>query len=408
MGLARSKVGAALLQVHSVIGLALSLLLTVVALTGVTMIFEDEIKASLNAGIMHVEARSAPVLTPDELIARLQASHDYGKVSAVTLTRDPSAAVRIRFARGEGGSRPSSLYVDPHDAHVLGAPRGEEFFVSVRRLHRWLLVPGDANGYGRQITGVAAIGLIVMLVSGLVLRWPHRAGSVKTWLKPNLGLRGRGLHRSLHAIAGTWVLLVYLVMALTGLWYSFDWYRTGAIWLLSRPSDVAKPMQPKSPRAAGTAKAKPDTKPESDAESLALDRAWSTFLHEQGRRFTTAQLTLPAGAGTVIRIRSWAQDASLDGPRDEFRIDAVTGEMVSSDIYADKTLGERILSRVLDIHRGGIFGWPGRLLFMVAAALMPLFMVTGSLLYLSRRRHRAVSHSAIERRASQPIICEGG
>jgi uncharacterized iron-regulated membrane protein len=134
MGLARSKVGAALLQVHSVIGLALSLLLTVIALTGVTMSFEDEIQASLNAGIMHVEARSAPVLTPDELIARLQASGDHGKVSAVTLTRDPSAAVRIRFARGEAGSRPSSLYVDPHDAHVLGAPRGEEFFVSVRRL----------------------------------------------------------------------------------------------------------------------------------------------------------------------------------------------------------------------------------------------------------------------------------
>jgi hypothetical protein len=44
----------------------------------------------------------------------------------------------------------------------------------------------------------------------------------------------------------------------------------------------------------------------------------------------------------------------------------------------------------------------------VAAALMPLFMVTGFLLYFSRRRHRAVSHLAIERRAPQPIICEGG
>ena len=122
-------------------------------------------------------------------------------------------------------------------------------------------------------------------------------------------------------------------MALTGLWYSFDWYRTGAIWLLSRPSDVAKPMQPKSPRAAGTAKAKP----ESDAESLALDRAWSTFLHEQGRRFTTAQLTLPAGAGTVIRIRSWAQDASLDGPRE---VNDELWELVEPAIRADLAAAE--------------------------------------------------------------------
>jgi uncharacterized iron-regulated membrane protein len=379
------SIKAALLQVHSVFGLALSLVLAVVGMTGAIMSFEDEIGASLNAGIMRVEARSAPMLTPDQLIARLQANPDFGKVSAVTLASDPSAAVRIRFARNEGGSRPSSIYVDPYDARVLGAPRGEEFFVTVRRLHRWLLLPGDAKGYGRQITGVAAIGLIAMLISGIVLRWPHRAGSVKMWLKPNLALRGRGFHRSLHAVAGTWVLPVYLVMVLTGLWYSFDWYKNGATWLLSRPSTVAAPMKPKAARDVGAADAKP----------LALDRVWSTFLHEQASRFATAQLTLPAGADTVVRIRSWARDASHEGARDEFRIDAVSGRLVSSEIYADKTIGERMLSSVLDIHRGSIFGWPGKLLFMMAAALMPLLVVTGLLLYLSRRRHRRLSRPTL-------------
>ena len=254
--MSKTSIKAALLQVHSIIGLALALVLTLIGLTGATMSFEDEIGASLNAGIMRVEARAAPMLTPDGLIARLQAAQDLGKVSAVTMASDPSSAVRIRFARNDGGTRPSSVYVDPYDARVLGSPRGEEFFATVHKLHRWLLLPGDANGYGRQITGVVAIGLIVMLVSGLVLRWPRRAGSVKIWLKPNLALRGRGFHWSLHSVVGTWVLVIYLVMALTGLWYAFDWYKNGAIWLLSRPSVVAAPMQPKmqpkSPRGTGT------------------------------------------------------------------------------------------------------------------------------------------------------------
>ncbi|WP_454625532.1 PepSY-associated TM helix domain-containing protein [Bradyrhizobium cenepequi] len=377
----KHSIKAALLQVHSVFGLALSLVLGLVGITGAMMSFEDEIGASLNAGIMRVEARSAPMLTPDELIARLQTNPDFGKVSAVTMASDPSAAVRIRFARSEGGSRPSSIYVDPYDARVLGTPRGEAFFATVRKLHRWLLLPGDAKGYGRQITGVAAIGLIAMLISGIVLRWPHRAGSAKIWLKPNLTLRGRGFHRSLHSVAGTWVLPVYLVMVLTGLWYSFDWYKNGATWLLSRSPTVAAPMKPKAARDVDAV----------DARPLALDRVWSAFLHEQGSRFATAQLTLPAGAGTVVRIRSWPRDASHEGARDEFRIDAVTGRLVSSEIYADKTVGERMLSSVLDIHRGSIFGWPGKLLFMVAAALMPLLVVTGILLYLSRRRHRRPS-----------------
>jgi sulfite reductase (NADPH) flavoprotein alpha-component len=308
-------------------------------------------------------------------------------------------AVHVRFGRGENGSRPLSIFVDPYDAHVLGTPRGEEFFATVRRLHRWLLIPGDANGYGRQVTGITAISLIVMLISGLVLRWPHRTTSIRMWLKPHLGLRGRGLHRSLHAVIGTWVLPIYLIMTLTGLWYSFDWYKSGAVWLLSRSSAAPNDLQPKAPRAAKAgvkAGAKPDAKSDIVAESkpVALDRLWSTFLRAEGARYNIVLLNLPAGAGSIVRVRSWSQEGSLEGPRDEFRIDAATGEIVSSELYAEKTIGERMLMRILEIHRGSIFGWPGKLMFMLAAASMPLFAVTGLLLYLSRRRHQHMSRQA--------------
>ena len=145
-----SRVGhyikAALHQIHSIAGLVLALLLAMIALTGAIMSFEDEIGDYLNSGIMQVAPRQVPALMPDELVARLKAGQDLGKVSAVTLSSDPAAAVRVRFARDEQGARPTSLYVDPYDAHVLGAPRGEEFFATVRRLHRWLLILGDAKG----------------------------------------------------------------------------------------------------------------------------------------------------------------------------------------------------------------------------------------------------------------------
>lgn len=385
---------AVLLQVHSVVGLVLALLWAVVGITGATMAFEDEIQASLNAGIMHVDASATRRLMPDELVARVQAAGDFGKASAVTMASDPTAAVRIRFARTEGGTRPSSVYVDPYSAHVLGSPRAEDFFATVRKLHRWLLLPGDGNGWGRKITGPAAICLIVMLMSGLVLRWPHRARSVKMWLKPNLGLRGRGLHRSLHAVIGTWVLPIYLVMTLTGLTYSFEWYKDGAKWLLERPVPTAATMPAKPPRGAA-ADTKTDAKTE--AKPLGFDRVWATFLQQEGSRYGRVLLTLPASAGTVVRVRSWTQDSSLDTVRDEFRIDAVTGRVISADLYADKTFGERVLASILDIHRGAILGWPGKLAFMLAAALMPLFTVTGLLLYLSRRRHRRLAHPPVGR-----------
>ncbi len=370
-----SKIKAALLQVHSIAGLVLALLLSLIALTGAIMSFEDEIVDHLNAGIMRVAPRRTPALPPDELVSRLMAMPEAGKVVAVTLSSDPSAAVHVRFARDEQGARPSSLFVDPYDGSVLGAPRGEEFFATVRRLHRWLLIPGDAKGWGRQITGVAALGLIVMLVSGLVLRWPRRASSARMWLKPDLALSGRGLHRSLHAVIGTWVLPIYVVMTITGLWYSFDWYKDGVAWLLARPH-VATAKQPRAPGRA------------EPGQFVGFDRAWATLQHEESGGFAKAQLTLPAGSGTVMRIRSWPKDFTLESVRDEFRVDAVSGQIISAERYADKTLGEKAIAGVLDIHRGAVLGWPGKLAFMVAAALMPLFAVTGLLLYLSRRKLR--------------------
>jgi sulfite reductase (NADPH) flavoprotein alpha-component len=373
------KIKAALLQVHSIAGLVLALLFSLIALTGVIMSFEDEIVDHLNAAIMQVVPRTTPALLPDELVARLKAVPDAGKVAAIMLSSDPSAAVHVHFARDEQGARPSSLYVDPYDGSVLGVPRGEEFFATVRRLHRWLLIPGDAKGWGRQITGVAALGLIVMLISGLVLRWPRRASSVKMWLKPNLRLSGRGLHRSLHAVIGTWVLPVYLVMTFTGLWYSFDWYKDGVVWLLSRPHVAAAKMQPKQSRPPG--------RPESP-QPVGFDRAWSTLQHEESGGFARVLLALPNGPGTVIRIRSWPKDSTLDTTRDEFRVDGATGQIVSAERYADKTFGEKVIANVLDIHRGAFLGRAGKLAFMVAAALMPLFAITGLLLYLSRRKLR--------------------
>ncbi|WP_316201767.1 MULTISPECIES: PepSY-associated TM helix domain-containing protein [unclassified Bradyrhizobium] len=378
------RIKPALLQIHSVLGLAAALILSLLGITGAIMGFEDEIQAGLNAKLSHVAPRTEAPLSPAELVARLPADPALGKVSAITLSRDPLAAVRVRFARNEDGGRSSSLLVDPYDGRVLGEPRGEAFFATVRHLHRWLLLPGDGNGAGRQITGAAVLGLVALLITGLVLRWPRRASSAALWLKPQLGLSGRGLHRSLHSVIGTWVLPVYLVIALTGLSYSYAWYKDGLTWLLASATSGA-PMPGKAPREgrSGSAEAKP----------VALDLVWATLREQIGDRFAVMQLTLPAGAGAAVRVRAWPSEAH-DGRRDEFRIDGATGRLLAAERYADKTAGERVLARILDIHRGSILGWPGQLAFMLAAALMPLFAVTGTLLYLSRRRLRRPTRSA--------------
>lgn len=375
-----SPIKSAFLQVHSIIGLAISLVLGLVGFTGAMLSFEDEIVAALNRDVAKVEVRSVPVLTPDEILARLQGQPGAGKVQLMLLSSEPGATVRARFARNEAGER-SSVYVDPYDGRIVAPVSGEGFFATLRNLHRFLLLPGNGNGYGRLITGVCVIGLLVLLISGMVLRWPRRVRSIKMWLKPSLATPGRAFHWSLHSVTGTWVLPIYVISILTGLWWSFDWYKASATWLLSsKPPVVAK--APVGTKGGGRS-AEASTAP-------SLDRAWATFLADQGSRYADVYLQVPNGPGPV-RLRSLAKDAPHDVARDDFRIDGVTGRVIAVERYADKSVGDSILQRILQIHTGAAFGLVGRILFMIAAALMPLFTVTGIILYFSRRRLRAQS-----------------
>jgi len=231
----------------------MSLVLTCLGVTGALMSFEDEIVDHLNKDIMHVVARSGPALMPDEIIRRIEADNPGARVSGLTIANDPTAAMRARFAREAPGTRRASIYADPYDGRTLGTPVGEETFATIRQLHRWLLLSGDADGYGRWITGAAVVSLLALLMTGIVLRWPRRVRSLKTWLKPNFALHGRGFFWSLHSVIGTWLIPIYLITALTGLWWSYDWYKDAATWLLtgkSRPVVGQKMAKAASPETA--------------------------------------------------------------------------------------------------------------------------------------------------------------
>ena len=56
-----SPVKSAFLQVHSIIGLVVALVVALMGLTGAMLSFEDEIVAALNRDVAKVELRSAPV-----------------------------------------------------------------------------------------------------------------------------------------------------------------------------------------------------------------------------------------------------------------------------------------------------------------------------------------------------------
>ena len=216
----------ALFQLHWIVGITVGVILGIVGATGALLSFEQEIVASLARDGRHVEANGRTPLAPAELLARIAASDPQKHIAGLSVVREPTETVRVTFAPRE------QRYVDPYTGALLAptSSGAETFFRNVRQLHRWLMLGelGDRD-IGRQIVGASTMLLIFMALTGLYLRWPRgpAARRWKTWLIPDFRLKGRAFLWNLHSIIGTWVLPIYLVIALTGLQWSYEWYRDG-------------------------------------------------------------------------------------------------------------------------------------------------------------------------------------
>jgi sulfite reductase (NADPH) flavoprotein alpha-component len=69
-------------------------------------------------------------------------------------------------------------------------------------------------------------------------------------------------------------------------------------------------------------------------------------------------------------------------------VSATDGTVVRHERYASKRAGEKFMSSIFAIHSGSFFGLAGVIIYMLASLTMPLFTVTGWMMYLGRRQRK--------------------
>lgn len=377
-----------LFQIHWFLGITAGFVLALIGVTGALMSFEDEIMAALSPGVVTLAPSPALPLAPDALVASVSRQRGGAAVTQLVIQRDPARAAEVTLAPPKGQRRGEHVFVDPRTGRILGHATGDGFFRTVMDLHRWLAMPGGPNGIGRQITGFAALSLVFFALSGLYLRWPRRPLDWRAWFVLDLRKTGRNLYRALHAVVGGWVVVFYLLSALTGLTWSYDWYRQGARYVLTGKAGGAREQRSEEP-----------------VSPLPLAPAWAAFLGSEGARFDRVSIAMPRGDAPVV-MRVLPQGARFDRMTDELRFDARSGALTKADRYADRRAGEIVAGNFYALHTGQFFGLPGRIVMLLTSLTMPLFTVTGLLLYLGRRRtKRALAAIA---RSPDPVTGTAG
>nr|WP_186352477.1 sulfite reductase flavoprotein subunit alpha [Pseudomonas proteolytica] len=359
-----------LFQLHWFFGITAGLVLALMGITGAAYSFQDEILRALNPTVLTVEKQPAGVLPPAELVRKLETTE--GKtVSMLWVESESGNAARVFFTPPAGERRGQMRYFDPYTGDYLGDAVGQDFFGLMLQLHRFLAI-GDT---GRQITGACTLILIFFCLSGLYLRWPRQVASWRAWLTLDWRKKGRSFNWDLHSVFGTWCLLFYLLAALTGLYWSYEWYSKGLTRLLSDAPQNER-VRNRGPAPAGP------------APVANYDAIWSSIYSTAGPHLSAYNIRMPAVAGQPATVYYLLQSSPHDRALNQINLDPATGVVKSVERYADKSLKAQLLTSIYALHVGSYFGLAGRIILTITSLCMPLFSITGWLLYLDRRRKK--------------------
>lgn len=363
-------------QIHWFIGITAGTLLMTIGVTGALLAFREEIMDLLSPGVMHVQVRQQATLTPQQLLDQIRSAEPQRRVSSLNLSSEAGASVRVVFAPPPGQRRGEARYADPYTGALLPPVTGMEFFEVVERFHRWLLLPTEI---GKIVLGTLALSLLTLALSGLYLRWPRRPLSLAAWLRLDFRLQGRSFLWNLHSVLGTWSLVMYVIFATTGAYWALDWFKEGVNTLAGEARRGA-PMQ----RGGGG-----HGHQEGGAVvPLELGQTWATFL-SKAPDYQSAQLRLPEQGNQPVQIFYLGHDAPHERARSRMVIQPQSGAIQQWERYDDKSRGGRFIAAIYPLHMGTYFGLPGRIIMAIASLMMPVFGISGWMLYLDRRRKKA-------------------
>jgi uncharacterized iron-regulated membrane protein len=99
-------------------------------------------------------------------------------------------------------------------------------------------------------------------------------------------------------------------------------------------------------------------------------------------------LNLPADSTSVVMVSKTRIGFFAPVAADRISLDQYTAGMVSSDIFRDKPLNERIAGSIKAIHVGDVYGKFTKTLYFLACLVATSLPVTGTMIWINKLRKK--------------------
>lgn len=375
----RRRLRPRLVLLHRYLAVALGAWFVLLGLTGIVLLFRDDVDRLLNPQLLRSHAASSTAVSPIAIQEAALRRYPAGLIEQIRLPWQAGDVYRVLLRadakRGVGGARIEATF-DPADGRWLGerdpaerSLRTPALLSTIHDLHQALLLENQ----GKDLVGLVGLSLALMIVVGFVLAFPRL-----TWQSLRRAIavkRASGTTRriyDLHRALGTVLGIVLLMSAGTGALMAYPDLARDLVGLAS----PARPL-PVVPWRAADAPA--------DAP-VALDEVLAIV----GQRHPQASIREIHFPG----IRRAPMIVYLHRPGDIHRlgdtrllIGGAGTDLLREVDGAHRSRGERLLHWLHPLHTGSAFGTPGRLLMVIGAGLLPLWLlVTGVWIWVNKRR----------------------
>ena len=390
-------------KIHLWLSVPFGLIITLVCFSGAMLVFENEANEWFRRDLYYVETVKESPLPMDKLLEKVATTlPDSVSVTGVSISSDPGRAYQVSLSK----PRRASLYVDQYTGEVKGKSERSGFFMFMFRMHRWLLDsmnPGNEGIFwGKMIVGVSTLLLVFVLISGIVIWWPRTRKALKNSLKITATKGWRRFWYDLHVAGGMYALIFLLAMALTGLTWSFPWYRTAfyKVFGVEVQQRAAQGHEQKSDaQKRDTKLAVHQEKKREENEGRKGERSgraennhsdmysvtspfvyWQEIYDKLGRQNPEyKQISISSGTASVSFNRFGNQRAS-----DRYSFNTDNGEFTETSLYQHQDKSGKIRGWIYSVHVGNWGGMFTRILTFIAALLGAALPLTGYYLWIKR------------------------
>ena len=354
-------------QIHSWLSIPFGLFIMLICFSGAMLVFEKEIMEWSNPSLYRVKPTGYSPLALDELYEKALATlPDIVQITGITVFPEHDRTYQINLSKPHR----ASIYINPYTGEVMGKNERLPFFRTMFKMHRWMLGSARSEdggmGIGKLIVGISTLMFVFVLLSGIVIWWPRNRKMLMNRLSFKLRKGWRRLWYDLHVVGGMYALVLLLAMAMTGLTWSFQWYRNGFYAVLGVKTSHAN-VQVKSRQRI-----------------LSNDKTYHCWqqVYEQVSSMNPSykQITLSRNTASVSFHRYGNQRAS-----DKYTFNPRTGEITDISLYCNTPNPNKIHGWIYSVHVGNWGGIATRILTFLVALLGASLPLTGYYLWIKRK-----------------------